>query len=162
MFQPPNLPPGFQPSGKQFTPADLVPIFKGTVEEQAEKYLKELSDIEAKMQFAREQLQNAINDARTYLPNAQEMTDDQIANEDFKTLLNRIRNFERKKNAIRDKLAQLGYISNLFNPKLTGSGRKRKLTGKGINNPWIEFVKKNRGRFSSLKELSVLYHSKRK
>jgi hypothetical protein len=43
-----------------------------------------------------------------------------------------------------------------------GYGYKRKLTGKGINNPWIEFVKKNRGRFSSLKELSVLYHSKRK
>jgi hypothetical protein len=41
---------------------------------------------------------------------------------------------------------------------LTGIGRKLKR----INNPWIEFVKKNRGRFSSLKELSVLYHSKRK
>jgi hypothetical protein len=43
-----------------------------------------------------------------------------------------------------------------------GYGYKRKLTGKGINNPWIEFIKNNRGKFSSLKELLVLYHSKRK
>jgi hypothetical protein len=66
------------------------------------------------------------------------------------------------RNEIQEKIDHLKELAKKYDPKLTGSGQKRKLKGKGINNPWIEFVKKNRDRFSSPKELSVLYHSKHK
>jgi hypothetical protein len=54
------------------------------------------------------------------------------------------------------------YVIGSYKKTAIGYGYKYKLKGKRISNPWLEFVKKNRGRFSSLKELSVLYHSKRK
>jgi hypothetical protein len=156
MDEPPNLPPAPR------NPFLGIPTSTGTVDEQLKEYQRIKNATEEGILHTEYEIEVGIHRLRKENPKLKLSSKEDIKNTLLKDRVGKLKILERMRNEIQEKIDHLKELAKKYDPKLTGSGRKRKLKGKGINNPWIEFIKNNRGKFSSLKELSVLYHSKRK